>query len=129
MAMATSIRATSGKGLTITSWVIRILLAVAFLGAGGAKLAGVPMMVEVFDQIGMGQWFRYVTAIIEIAGAIALFIPALTALAALGLGATMFGAVLAHLFILPTSAFPAVMLMVLALTVAWLHRDRLGVIR
>jgi len=44
----------------IGAWVLQGLLAAAFLAAGGAKLAGVPMMVQVFDQIGMGQWFRAV---------------------------------------------------------------------
>jgi putative oxidoreductase len=129
MATVAAIQNTPGKGKVFTSWVIRILLAVAFLGAGGAKLAGVPMMVEVFDQIGMGQWLRYVTALVEIAGAIALFVPALTAFAALGLAVTMFFAVLAHIFILPTPAVPALVLMVLALAVVWLHRDRLNIVR
>jgi len=127
--MATSVRSAPGKGRLIGSWVIRILLAVAFLGAGGAKLAGVPMMVQVFDQIGLGQGFRYVTAAVEICGAIALFIPVLTGLAALGLGVTMFFALLAHLFILHTSPVGAVVLMVLSFALAWLHRDRIVPLR
>jgi hypothetical protein len=42
-------------------WLVRGLLALAFAGAGGAKLYGVPMLVEEFQHIGLGQWFRYVT--------------------------------------------------------------------
>ncbi|MEE4454884.1 DoxX family protein [Novosphingobium resinovorum] len=49
-------------------WVIRILLALAFLAAGGAKVAGAPPMVAIFEQIGAGQWFRFVTGILEIVG-------------------------------------------------------------
>ena len=50
------------RKLTIATWSLQILLALVFLAAGGAKLAGVPMMVQVYDLIGVGQWFRIVTA-------------------------------------------------------------------
>ena len=49
---------------------LRILLSIAFLGAGGAKLAGVEMMVMTFDQIGWGQGFRYLTGAIEVIGVV-----------------------------------------------------------
>ena len=41
--------------MTYISVGLRILLSIAFLGAGGAKLAGVDMMVMTFDQIGWGK--------------------------------------------------------------------------
>lgn len=87
------------------------------------------MMVQVFDQIGAGQWFRIVTAIVELAGAIALLVPGLAGLGALWLGATMFFATLTHLAILHTSAMPAMVLFVLTLFLAWLRRDQLRAIR
>ncbi len=34
--------------------------------------------VQVFAQIGFGQWFRFVTAGVEIAGAVALFVLSLS---------------------------------------------------
>ena len=40
---------------------IRIILALAFFGAGAAKLAGVEMMVATYETIGIGQWFRYLS--------------------------------------------------------------------
>jgi putative oxidoreductase len=36
------------------------------------------MMVETFDKIGIGQWFRYVTGGIEVASAVLLLSPRLT---------------------------------------------------
>ena len=48
-----------------------------FVMAGFGSLSGYPMMVETFDKIGIGQWFRYVTGAIEIASAILLLIPRL----------------------------------------------------
>ena len=54
---------------------LRLLLSIAFLGAGGSKLAGVEMMVMTFDQIGWGQGFRYVTGAIEVIGVVLLWLP------------------------------------------------------
>ena len=51
-------------------WGVRALLALAFGVAGMAKLAGMPQMVQVFDAIGVGQWFRYVTGVVEVLGAV-----------------------------------------------------------
>ena len=56
------------------SWGLRILPAAILLTGGAAKIAGEPMLVRIFAQPGFGQWFRYVTAGVEIAGEIALFV-------------------------------------------------------
>ncbi len=93
---------------------IRVLLTLAFAAAGIAKLAGVPMMVETFDQVGVGQWFRYVTGLIEVGSAILLWVSGLQAIAAGLLLCTMVGASIAHLTVLPTPIFPALVLGVLA---------------
>ena len=110
----------------VAAWILQGLLAAAFLAAGGAKLAAVPMMVQLFDAIGFGQWFRIVTGLVEVAGAVALLVPGFAALGAAWLGATMFFAVLTHFFILHTSALPALVLLVLSVLVAWLRRDQLA---
>ena len=73
------------KVKNIALWVPQVLTAAAFLMAGFAKLSGQPMMVETFDKIGIGQWFRYVTGGIEIASAILLLIPRLTPVGAASL--------------------------------------------
>jgi uncharacterized membrane protein YphA (DoxX/SURF4 family) len=56
-------------------WTLQVLTAAGFLLDGFAKLSGQPVMVEVFDKIGIGQWFRYVTGGIVFASAILLLIP------------------------------------------------------
>jgi len=117
------------RAQTVLTWILKSLLALAFLGAAGAKFAGAPMMVQVFDQIGFGQWFRIVTALVELVGALALFVPGLTALAALWLGATMVGAFLAHIFLLHTNPAGAVVLLSLNAVLVWLRRDELTALR
>ena len=51
---------------TIGFWLLKILLAALFLFAGGAELAGLPAMVDVFERVGLGQWLRYFTAVLEL---------------------------------------------------------------
>lgn len=91
-------------------WAVRILLLLAFGAAGSAKLAGVPMMVATFEQIGVGQWFRYVTGGIEVGAALLLLWTPGAWVAAALLTATMGGATLAHLFLIPGSPIPALVL-------------------
>jgi uncharacterized membrane protein YphA (DoxX/SURF4 family) len=104
---------------------IRALLTVAFVAAGGAKLMGVEMMVASFDALGTGQWFRYVTGLIEVVGGVLLWVPGATVVGAGLLGATMVGAVLSHWFILGPSAGPAIVLGLLNAVVLYLHRDQI----
>ncbi|SMY08420.1 DoxX family protein [Flavimaricola marinus] len=111
--------------MTYLSIGLRVLLTLAFVAAGFAKLSGVEMMVATYDAIGVGQWFRYLTGIIEIGGAVLLWLPRRQVLAAGLLGATMVGAVLAHLFILGPSAVPAVILGLISAAVIYLHRDQI----
>src|SRR5260370_42561441 len=88
--------ADSGKVRLITLWILSGLVALAFLGAGGAKLAGATAMVELFDKVGRGQWFRYFTGLLEGAGSIGLLIPRYAFYAAGLLAIVMFGATLPH---------------------------------
>jgi putative oxidoreductase len=107
------------KALNIALWILQILAAATFLLAGGLKLAGVEPMVAMFDKIGLGQWFRYLTGGLEVTGAILLLIPTTAALGGALLAVTMVGAIATHLFVLGGSAVPAVVLLVMVATVTW----------
>jgi len=109
----------------IFAWTLQSVIAAAFLAAGLAKLAGVPFMVDLFAQIGLGQWFRVVTGVVEVTGAVALLIPGLASIGALWLGATMVGGVATHLFVLHTSPVPAIVLGLLNVVVVYLRRYEL----
>jgi uncharacterized membrane protein YphA (DoxX/SURF4 family) len=109
----------------IGAWTLQGILAAAFLAAGFAKLAGVPFMVDLFEHIGLGQWFRVATGVVEVTGAVALLVPGLASIGALWLGFTMVGAVATHVFVLHTSPVPAIVLGVLNAVVVYLRRDEL----
>jgi uncharacterized membrane protein YphA (DoxX/SURF4 family) len=96
-----------------------------FLLAGSSKLLGDPAMVGLFDAIGIGQWFRYLTGLIEVASALALLVPSFAVFGALALVPTMVGAVVTHLFIVGGSpALPAILLVASAVVV-WARRHQL----
>src|SRR5215831_7955735 len=110
----------------IALWIVQIALAGMFLLAGGSKLLGAAPMVALFDAVGIGQWFRYVTGLIEVSSAIALLVPSFAVFGALALVATMAGAITAHLFVIGGSpAVPAILLLGSA-GVLWARRHQLG---
>ena len=94
-----------------------------FLLAGSLKLAGVPMMVEMFGRIGLGQWFRYLTGTIEVVSAVLLLIPALALYGAVALAVTMVGAIITHLFIVGGNFAVPVVLLGATTTIAWIRRS------
>jgi putative oxidoreductase len=114
----------SRSGL-ISLWAVQIALAGMFLLAGSPKLLGDPAMVGLFDAIGIGQWFRYLTGLIEVGSALALLVPSFAVFGALALVPTMVGAVATHLFIVGGSpALPAILLVASAVVV-WARRHQL----
>jgi putative oxidoreductase len=103
--------------LDVLMWTLQVLLAVYFVYSAsmlfGDQLAGK------FDEIGSGQWLRYLTGGLELAGAIGLVVPFLSGLAGLGLTGVMAGAVGTELFLLADGdAFLPAMLGGMALAVA-----------
>ena len=114
-----------GRASLVAFSLTRVALALVFLMAGGAKLAGVSAMVSLFDAIGVGQWFRYVTGIIEVTSGIALLVPSAAIFGALLLIPTMLGAIVTNVFIVPASPVPPLVLLLLAAAVAWARRHQL----
>jgi putative oxidoreductase len=112
----------------IAVWILQVVVAAAFLAAGSSKLAGAAPMVQVFEAVGFGQWFRYLTGLLEIGGAILLLIPGLASFGAITLATVGFGAILAHLLLLGGNAVPAIALFIAAASIARLRREQLRVI-
>ena len=110
------------KGKVIALWVLRVVVGLAFLAAGGSKLAGAPAMVAMFAKIGFGQWFRIITGLMEVAGAIGLFVPRFTVYAASMLAVVMVGAIGFHLTTLGGNPVPPIILLLLAILIVWLSK-------
>lgn len=106
----------------VALWVFQIAAAAVFLGFGAAKLLGADMMVAVFETVGVGQWFRYLTGMLEVGGALLLVIPRAAGLGGLILAAVMVGAVAAHLLVLGGSPAAPIVLLLVTATIAWRRR-------
>lgn len=115
--------------MKILTLILQILLTLAFLLAGGSKLAGVPPMVQAFEKLGLGQWFRYLTGCLEILGAVGLWIPRTSVFAALLLFCVMAGAVAAHLLRIGGDPIAALALLALSGCLVWLRRGQLRAAR
>jgi uncharacterized membrane protein YphA (DoxX/SURF4 family) len=95
------------------------LLAVAFLGSGGLKLAGAKQSLQMRDQLRVGAQLWRVVGALEVAGAlglaVGLFVPVLGIAAAVGLALLMVGGIGAHARAQDLrNAGPAALLLVLA---------------
>lgn len=122
MTMSNELPAASGKGRLITLWTLSVLTALAFIVAGGSKLAGVPAMVTIFDKVGVGQWFRYFTGVVELTAGIGLLISRYAFYAAVALAVVMIGAIIAQLTVLEHSLGAPIALLVFTGVIGYLRR-------
>ena len=76
--------------------IISVVLAIVFIGSGGAKLAGLEFEIQAFEKWGYALWFMYFIGTVEVLGGIGLLIRRTSALAAAGLSLMMVGAVATH---------------------------------
>lgn len=72
----TEASASLARGLNAGLWALRGPLTAFFLLAAGSKLFGDAVAVEMFDEIGSGQWFRSVVGGMEMAARSAWSSPA-----------------------------------------------------
>jgi putative oxidoreductase len=64
-----------GTWQTMAIRALRAVLVLIFLAVGITKLTGTGNTVEYFTAIGWGQWFRYLTGLLDIAGSVLLIVP------------------------------------------------------
>jgi putative oxidoreductase len=124
--MATTTITRTRGAATAVVWTLSILSAAMFLFAGGSKLAGQAAMVQLFQAIGLGQWFRYLTGIIEVTGAALLLVPSLAVYGAVSLAVTMVGAIITHVFVVGGSPLVPIVLLAATSTIAYLRRPNLS---
>lgn len=115
---------TASRVANIGLWTLQVLLAVAYTFSGVLKLSADAQNVAGFEAMGLGMAGMYVIGALELAGAIAMFIPRLTGLAALCFVALMIGAVtITWVMFGPGLALIPAVVGVLAAVVAYGRRD------
>src|SRR4051794_14500386 len=106
-----------GRAANIALWTLQVLTAAVFVFAAIPKITADPMAVAGFAMMGIGPAGMLTIGLLELAGAIAMFIPRLTGLAALCQVALMIGAVTTTLAYFGPSmvAMPAAVLVAVAI--------------
>jgi uncharacterized membrane protein YphA (DoxX/SURF4 family) len=117
-------RPATTRAANVGLWTLQVLLAAVYAMAAFGKLTAEAQTVAGFEAMGLGTTGMYVIGALEVAGAIAMFVPRLTGLAATCFVALMVGAVIATFAVGAGAmvALPAT-LGVVAAVVAWGRRD------
>lgn len=87
--------------LSATDWALRAGVALVFTVFALEKLIGTSW-VRMFEEIGLGQWFRHFTGFLQLGGSVLLLAPRTARLGAALIGITMAGAMVTHLAVLDT---------------------------
>jgi len=123
---ATPHPARAGRAVDIALWVLQALLMLAFVVPVYRKFAGVTESVDLFDELGFGQWLRYAVGSLELVLALCLLAPAIAGLAAAGLVGVMAGAIATEVYVESGRWLLPLVLMLLAAVVAVGRRERSG---
>lgn len=105
--------------------MLRLLMALVFVGGGVMKLLGTVAMVQLFTEIGLGQWLRYMVGSLEIVGGVALLVPGWGGAAALALLGLVIGAGMAELLIVRRPPIAAAACAVALMMIVWQLREEM----
>jgi len=115
--------------VNIADLMIRLGVAIVFLIAGAEKFSATnpnSHWVSMFNRIGLGEWFRYFAAAVEVLGAALILIPRTVLIGVALLAVTMASATAIVFFVLDQHGdglFPALILLGL-LALGWKHWNR-----
>ena len=117
-------RTSTARAASAGLWTLQVLLAAVYAFSAYGKLTAEAQNVAGFEAMGLGATGMYIIGTLELAGAVAMFVPALTGLAATCFVALMVGAVVLTWAIGGGAlvAIPATV-GVVAAVVAWGRRD------
>lgn len=103
---------------------LRYAFGILFIGAGVAKLYGVPMLVEEFAAVGLGQWFRYFVGVWEITGGILILMPTKRHWGTILLFLASVGAFLAQVFAIHQDWIHAIVFVILIGMLVYQDRNK-----
>jgi uncharacterized membrane protein YphA (DoxX/SURF4 family) len=89
-----------GMGLSIFSWILRIIAAIILLQTLFFKFTGAPESVYIFTKVGAEPWGRIGSGVVELIAAILLLTPRFSWLGSVLALGVMAGAILSHLTLL-----------------------------
>jgi putative oxidoreductase len=120
MAAATDV---PSRTMPIVLWVLRVLMAALFLFAAFAKLTSMQIEVDAFAMLPVGQWFRYLVGLLELAGGICVLIPTISGLGAIVLLVVDVGAFFAQILFLHQDWIHPIVIGAILVALIYLQRD------
>jgi uncharacterized membrane protein YphA (DoxX/SURF4 family) len=111
------------RTMPIVLWVLRGLSAALFLFAAFAKLTSMQMEVDAFAMLPVGQWFRYLVGLLELAGGICVLIPTISGLGAIVLLVVDVGAFFAQVLFLHQDWIHPIVIGAILVALIYLQRD------
>lgn len=124
-ASSTTVVRSRGRAATIGLWVLQSVAALLFAFSSLPKLDGSPAAADSAAVLGVGTWFFVAIGVLELAGAIALFVPILSGLAAQCFVALMVGAFATQMiFFGGFMWFMPLVALALVAPIAWARRDQ-----
>jgi uncharacterized membrane protein YphA (DoxX/SURF4 family) len=121
-----SIAGRPSRPVLYTIWALRIVLGLAFILFALMKLSGREAMIAEFDAVGLGQWFRYFTATLELIGGILVLIPSVSVFGAILMLVVDLGALVAQVTILHIDWIHTVVIAALVALLIYLQRGTLA---
>jgi hypothetical protein len=106
-----------------TAWLPRLGVIVAFVFIGATKFNDDPRgeWFKIFEQIGLGQWFRHFTGAMQVTGALLLLTPWTRTIGAAMLACTMVGAMFVDVFVAHAVGYAFLpFLLLCAIVATWL---------
>lgn len=108
----------------IVDWLVRILIALAFIAASLGKLTSSPGVLDRFATYGFPSGFHFIIGVIELAGAIFILVPRTRRYAILLLGVIVIGAAGTHLIHDPLVQLLRPLVFGVFLAAAWFLLDK-----
>jgi putative oxidoreductase len=99
----------------------RLGVAAAFIFIGYTKFDNDPQgeWVQIFDRIGIGQWFRYLTGVLQVGGGLLMIFQRTLTIGAAMLAATMLGAAFVDIVLMGSPMFILPMLLLFIVATVW----------
>jgi putative oxidoreductase len=96
-----------------------VVLGVLFIFIGYGKFENRGVWVKIFEEIGLGQWFRIFTGVVQVAGG-TLIVPRRTrTIGAVLLGSTMLGAAIVDVVVVGSPIVIVPLLLLILIAVVW----------
>ena len=101
-----------------------VAIGVLFILIGYGKFASRGVWVTIFEQIGLGQWFRIFTGVVQVTGGVLMIARRTRTAGAVLLGCTMLGAAIVDIVVMGSPVVIVPLLLLIVIAAVWVTSPR-----